>query len=107
MKLDPDVKIALAFLVAYALDLVRNAGREFAKYSRTFNPTIVVKNQDITEYETIMQTQLFDRVRASVLGAIGRTGGLAERLRNLGTFSSKLLPEFLFYFMSWNMYQIR
>ncbi|KAF4625216.1 hypothetical protein G7Y89_g12953 [Cudoniella acicularis] len=82
-KLDADVKIAIAFLVAHVLDLVRNAGREFAKYSREFNSTIVVNNHDVTEYEMNMQTQLFERVWASILDANGRMGGLAERLRNI------------------------
>jgi len=34
IKLEADAKIAIAFLVAHVLDLVRNAGREFEKYSR-------------------------------------------------------------------------
>lgn len=108
IKLDADVKIAIAFLVAHVLDLVRNAGREFAKYSREFNSTVVVNNHDVTEYEMNMQTQLFERVWASVLDASGKMGGLAERLRNLGTFSLEFLPDSLLYFtLLWNLYQIR
>lgn len=108
MQLDADVKIAIAFLVAHVLDLVRNAGREFAKYSREFNSTVVVNNHDVTEYEMNMQTQLFERVWASVLDANRRMGGLAERLRNIGTFSFEFLPNSLFYFtLLWNVYQIR
>jgi hypothetical protein len=91
IKLDADVKIAIAYLVAHVLDLVRNAGREFAKYSREFNSTVVVNNHDVTEYEMNMQTQLFERVWSSVLDANGKMGGLAERLRSLGTLFFQIL----------------
>lgn len=96
MKLETDVNIAVAFLVAYVLDLVRRDGRQFAKFLRTFNPTMVVTNQDVTEYETNMQSALFDRVRASISGTARMTGGLVEVLRSLGRFSfastSSLFP---------------
>lgn len=87
MQLDADVKIALAFLVAYVLDLVRNAGREFANYAIEFNSTVTVNICDVTEYEKNMQMQLFERVWRSVPGGNERMGGLAERWRNLGMFS--------------------
>jgi len=85
--LPADVKIAVALLVACVQDLVKNAGREFARYSGMFNPPVVVDNQEVAEYETKLQAQLFDRVRASVNDVVGRMGGLTERLRSLGTFT--------------------
>ena len=92
MKLKADVKLAVAFLVAYVLDLVRNDGRQFAKYLRTFNPVMTVTDQDIAEYETKMQSASFDRVRASASGAAGRTDVLGEMLRNPGRFSFESAP---------------
>jgi hypothetical protein len=86
MKLESDVNIAVAFLVAHVLDLVRIAGREFAQYVTVFSSTLVVSKQEVTEYELHMQTQLFGRVRASIPDAKWRSGGLVTRLRNLGTF---------------------
>jgi hypothetical protein len=91
-KLKPDTKIAVAFLVAYVLDLLRKDGRQFAKYLRTFNPTMIVTNQDITEYETNMQNALFERVRASISGAVGKTGALVEGFRSIGRFSFENTP---------------
>ena len=86
IQLDADVQIALAFLVAYVLDLVRNVGREFAHYAMAFNSTFPVASRHVTEYEKNVETQLFGKVWASVAGGNGRVGGLAERWRNLGTF---------------------
>jgi hypothetical protein len=94
-KLKADVKIAVAFLVAYVLDLVRKDGRQFAKFLRTFNTTMSVTDQDVTEYETNMQSALFERVRASISDAVGRPGELVEGLRSLGGFSFESTP-FLF-----------
>jgi len=82
-KLPAEVKVTVALLVAFVLDLVRHAGQEFAKYSRTINPPVEVKEQDVVQYETNMRTQVFDRVRASIFNAIQKTGTLGEKLRNL------------------------
>jgi hypothetical protein len=92
MKLNSDVKIAVAFLVAHALDLVRKAGRQFAKYVRVFSSTVVVSKQEVTKYELHVQTQLFGRVRASLPDAEGRSGSLATILRTLGRFPFFRLP---------------
>jgi hypothetical protein len=81
-----DVKVAVATIVAYVLDSLRHDGRQFAKYSRSINSTVDVKEQEVVEYETNLQTQLFDRVRASILDAAEKTGLLGEKLRNLGKF---------------------
>jgi len=85
MQLDADVQIALAFLVAYVLDLVRNAGRGFANYAMAFNSTFPVTSRHVTEYERNVETQLFEKVWGSVAGGNGWVGDLAERWRNLGT----------------------
>ena len=85
MELDAEVKLAIAILVAHALDLVRSAGRDFAKYFREFSSTIMVSKHDVTEYETNVQAHLFGRVWASVLDTNVRGGGLDMRLRSLCT----------------------
>lgn len=72
------------------LDLVKIAGRQFAKYAATFDPSLVVSKEDVVEYEMNVQTHLFDRVGASVRDAMGRVGGLAERLRSMGVFCSDI-----------------
>jgi hypothetical protein len=99
-KLEVDVRVGVAFLVAYALDLVRDAGRQSAKYLRTFTSTVVVNDRDVVECETNMQTQVFDRVWASILVDNGKRGGLFERLSNLGMFSFRLPLRFLFLWIS-------
>lgn len=104
MKLPADAKVAIAFLVAYVLDLVKIAGRKFAKYSAIFDPSLVVNEQDVVEYETIVQTHLFDRVGASVRDALGKVGGLAERLRSMSTFCFDILLD---WFRYWDIHQIR
>jgi hypothetical protein len=86
-ELAAEVKVAVAIIVAFVLDLVRDAGRQFAKYSREINSTVDVKEQEVKQYETNMQTQVFDRVRASILDPAPRTGALREKLRDLGKFS--------------------
>jgi hypothetical protein len=95
MQLGADVQIALAFLVAYVLDLVRNAGREFASYAIAFNSTFPVTSRHVSEYEKNVETQLFGKVWASVASGNGRVGGLAERWRNLGTFFFLIPPQLL------------
>ncbi len=89
MALNADVEIVVALLVAYVLDMVRKDGRQFAKYLSTFNATLVVTNQDVADYEANAKSALFDRVRASVSGAVRKTGVLVESLRSLGKFSFK------------------
>jgi hypothetical protein len=96
-ELNAEVKVAVAIIVAYVLDLLRHDGRQFAKYSQSINSTVDVKEQEVVEYETNMQTQLFDRVRASILDAAEKTGLLGEKLRNLGKFP---LSKFDSWFLS-------
>ena len=92
MKLKADVKVAVAFLVAYVLDQVKMGGRQFARYLKVFNPTMTVTNQTIAEYETKMQSALFERVRASFPGVAGGIGALGEMLRNPGRLSLESGP---------------
>lgn len=84
-ELDGEVKLAVAILVAYSLDLIRTASRDFAKYCTLFSSTIVVSMETVTEYETSVQAYLFSRVWASVPGRNRRGGELDTRLRNTGT----------------------
>ncbi|KAH8748070.1 hypothetical protein BGZ57DRAFT_152342 [Hyaloscypha finlandica] len=95
MQLDADVQNALAFLVAYVLDLVRNAGREFASYSMEFKSAFPVTSRHVSEYEKNAETQLFEKVWARVASGNGRVGGLAERWRNLGTVFFLIPPQLL------------
>ncbi|KAF8860621.1 hypothetical protein BDZ45DRAFT_724367 [Acephala macrosclerotiorum] len=83
LELATEVKVAIALLVATVLELARNAGRDFAKFASTINSTVVVKPQDITQYEMNIQTQVFGRVRASILDSAGEMGQLGEMLRNI------------------------
>jgi hypothetical protein len=86
-ELAADVKVAVAIIVAFVLDLLRYDGRQFAKYSRLINSTVDVKEEEVVKYEADMQTRAFDRVRASILDPAPRTGALGEKLRKLGKFS--------------------
>jgi hypothetical protein len=86
-ELAAEVKVAVAIIVAFVLDLLRHDGRQFAKYSRTINSTVDVKERDVERYETNIQTQLFERIRASILDTAERTGALGEKLRKLGKLS--------------------
>lgn len=83
--LPAEVKVAVAILVAFVLDLLRHMGREFAKYSQKINSTVSVKEQEVMQYEVTVQTQLFERVRASILTTVEKTGRLGEQLRDLGS----------------------
>jgi hypothetical protein len=93
MEFPPDVELALAVLVAYVLDLVKNAGRSFAKYAGKLDPSLVVHDKDVWEYETNVQKRLFDQVGATIRDLVGKMGGLVERLRSTSTFF-----PFFFYF---------
>lgn len=85
LNLSAQVKIAIALLVAFVLELAQRAGRQFAKYASTIHQNIEVKPEDITKYETNMQTQVFDRVRASISGLAAEIGHLGDILRGLSS----------------------
>jgi type II secretory pathway component PulF len=87
----------VAIIVALVLDQLRHDGQQFAKYAKSINSTVDVKEQEVIQYETNLQTQVFDRVRASILDAAEKTGVLGEKLRNLGKFS---LSKFDSWFLS-------
>ncbi|RDW59413.1 hypothetical protein BP6252_12500 [Coleophoma cylindrospora] len=82
-----DVRLATTMLIAIALDMVRDAGRDFAKYANKINPEVVVTEQEVRDYEEAVQSFVFPPLQASVCyyGADGRKGKLGERLRNLET----------------------
>jgi len=82
-KLVAEVRLAVALIVAFVLELVRNAGRTFARYASKIDERLVINQLQVTEYERAMERQVFERVRASVDG-VGRLKGLGERLRSSG-----------------------
>jgi len=84
LKLATEVKVAIALLIATVLELARNTGRDFAKFASTINSRVVVKLQDVAQYEMNMQKQVFGRVRASIPDLPGELGQLGEMLRNTG-----------------------
>jgi hypothetical protein len=84
LKLAAEVKAAIALLIAFVLELAQKAGREFAKFASKINSKVVVKQQDVAEYEKHMQTQVFGRLRTSVRDARGELGQLGKRLRDMG-----------------------
>ncbi|RDW65165.1 hypothetical protein BP5796_09857 [Coleophoma crateriformis] len=83
----PDVRLATTILIAIALDMVRDAGRVFAKYASKINPEVVVTERHVGDYEEAVQISVLPQLQASVLyyGADGRKGTLGEILRNLET----------------------
>jgi hypothetical protein len=87
-KLLAEARLAVALIVAFVLELVRNAGRAFARFSSKINEKVVVEERQVTEYERGMEGVVFNTVRASVSsyggGVNRRMGGLGERLRSLG-----------------------
>lgn len=94
LKLATDVKVATALLVALVLQLARNTGQDFAKFANTINSTVVVKQQDVAQYEMNIKTQIFGRVRAIISSSAGEMEQLEEMLRSLG---KSPLPQ-----TSWN-----
>jgi hypothetical protein len=84
-----EIRLILALLVASVLDMVRKAGRLFFKYSRTFDPQLAVNSEDVAEYENNMQTQVFDRIRASFLNSPGRIGALGKSLGKIPSKSER------------------
>lgn len=86
-ELDPKVEAAVSLLVAFDLELVGNAGRQYARYSAIINPDAPVDEKDVTGYESDFQKPVFDIVKARIIGT-SCLGQLGEKLRVL----SKLSP---------------
>ncbi len=93
LKLATEVKVAIALLIATVLELAQNTGRDFAKFATTINSTVVVKLQDVTQYEENVRTQVFGRVRASVPDLAGEMGQLGEKLRHIGEVPLSIFVE--------------
>jgi hypothetical protein len=93
LQLAAEVKVAIALLIAFVLELAQKAGREFAKFATTINESVKVSQEDVRKYEANMQTHVFDRLRASVSNTMGELGQLGERLRGLGedSFAGKYI----------------
>ena len=84
-QLAAEVRLAVVLIVSFVLELVRNAGREFAKYANKINRTVFVKEKQVKDYERNLESVVFDRVRASIYDYPGcddgRMGDLGHRLR--------------------------
>ncbi len=84
-------------VVSYVLELVRNAGREFARYANKINSTVFVEDEQVKKYERNLDNFVFDTVRASIydyapgadlrMGDLGDLGDLGDRLRRLSMYS--------------------
>jgi Na+/phosphate symporter len=73
--------------VSFVLEMMKSAGRQFAKYGNTINQRVSVEKQQVEHYERNMEREVFDRLRAGVYnyasGADKKMGELGDRLRNL------------------------
>ena len=89
-QLVAEVRLAVVLIVSFVLELVRNAGREFAKYANKINRTVFVEENQVKDYERNLESVVFDRVRASIYdyprGDDGRMGDLGHRLRCLSKY---------------------
>lgn len=83
MKLDADVKVAIALLIACVLELGQKTNRQFAKFANTINSNVVVKQQEVEQHEANMTTQVFGRLRNSVRNTAGNLGDFGESLREM------------------------
>ncbi|KAH7305088.1 hypothetical protein BKA65DRAFT_521097 [Rhexocercosporidium sp. MPI-PUGE-AT-0058] len=81
------VRLSAALVISFVLELVMNAGRQFARYANTINNSVFVKEQQVKDYERNIESVVFKGIRASVYdypgGAEDRIGGLGDRLRSL------------------------
>jgi hypothetical protein len=86
------VRLSVALIVSFVLELVRDAGREFARFANTINHSVSVEKQQVMGYERNIESVVFERIRASVYDIPGaaaenRFGELGDRLRSLSKFS--------------------
>jgi hypothetical protein len=81
------IRLSVALIVSFVLELVRNAGREFARFANTINNSVFVEKQQVKDYERNIESVVFESIRASVYDSPGcaenRVGELGDRLRSL------------------------
>jgi soluble cytochrome b562 len=82
-----EVRLSVALIVSFVLELMRKVARDFARYANQINQTVFVDEKDVNDYERSMENIVFDTLRASVYGSRGSVDGemgeLGDRLRNL------------------------
>lgn len=92
------VRLSVALIVSFVLELVWHAGREFARYANTVNNSVSVEKQQVKDYERNIESVVFERIRASVYdspgGAENGIEELGDRLRSLSKYSFLIKPGF-------------
>jgi hypothetical protein len=92
------VRLSVALVVSFVLELVRDAGREFARHANTISHSVSVEKQQVMDYERNIESVVFERIRASVYDIPGaaaenRIGELGDRLRSLSKFEFPPPPD--------------
>ena len=81
------VKLSVALIVSFGLELVSDSAQEFARYANKINQTVSVQDIEVNDYERNMQRDVFDRIRASIYdcpsGTDWEMGELGDRLRSI------------------------
>ena len=81
------VKLSVALVISFGLELVSDSAQTFAKYANKINKTVSVQDVEVKNYERNMQRDVFDRIRSSIhdypYRAGWERGGLGDRLRNI------------------------
>jgi hypothetical protein len=82
-----EVRLSVALIVSFVLELMRKVARDFARYANEIDPTVFVDERDVNDYERSMENLVFGTLRASVYGSRGSVDGemgeLVDRLRDL------------------------
>lgn len=84
MRLDAEVKVVIALLIAFVLELGQKTSRQFAKHATTINSKVIVTPQQVEEYEEGMNTQVLGKLRNSVRNTVGNLGDFGESVRGMG-----------------------
>jgi hypothetical protein len=86
-EMDAWVRLSVALIVSFVLELVSCSGRDFATYANKINKTVCVKELHVKQYERSMESTIFDRIRSGVCGsnasASASMGELGRLLRSL------------------------
>ena len=85
--LSPEVRLAVALLVASVLELVRKAGRAFAEHASTIAKDLRIEQSQVKGHEETVEREVFGRVIR--LGRVSESGNLVDRLRGLGKGKGK------------------
>ncbi len=71
--MDSQVRLSVALIASFVLELVRSSGRDFAIYANKINQAVFVTEKQVKDYERSMESIIFDRIRSSVCGSLGST----------------------------------